>query len=342
MAGMAGPWFRKERNKYYCKIKGRKFALSSNKKIAYRQWDKLRKSNIQAFPKGKPELLENTWEWYFNTYRVANKSNTIETDEQAYRRIEKFFKPNYPIRSLNRSVIKRFENWLILSGGVNGRPLSKTTVNITRSVMKTFIRTLVEEGILEKDPTFKWKKHRVAQKKVYLLSIEEKDKIIEASKGTQFQEIIPIMFYTGTARREICGEILISKGFIQSERHKASNNLGIPIADDLKPFIAHLKAGTHRLWKGHEDQFSHKFRKFMDSIGFSQIKPHDIRHNVATLGLNAGFAPGAVASLLGQRDGGITLLKTYQHLVAKINEEIVNNIWKQKGPQKGPESLETA
>ncbi len=67
-------------------------------------------------------------------------------------------------------------------------------------------------------------------------------------------------------------------------------------------------------------------RKFAVGLGLDLSYPHALRHHFASVALAAGFSPAEVARMLGHRDGGALLLKTYAHVIKDVLDYKVSRL----------------
>ena len=67
-------------------------------------------------------------------------------------------------------------------------------------------------------------------------------------------------------------------------------------------------------------------RKFADGLGLDLRYPHALRHHFASVALAAGLSAAEVARMLGHRDGGALVLRTYAHVVRDVLHQKVSQL----------------
>lgn len=137
---------------------------------------------------------------------------------------------------------------------------------------------------------------------------------------------VPIMFYTGISRAEICSPLAIYPDKIQYRRQKTGRLITVPVAEGLRPHIAHLPRGLQRvvLWQNLRTLSWH-FRMIAEASGYPHITPHKVRHTFATLLVEEGVPLETVSELLGHSDISVTK-RFYAHISDRNKRAAVNTL----------------
>lgn len=217
--------------------------------------------------------------------------------------------------------MQEFKNYE--AGGVNS--------HIRR--VKGFFKTLVKWDFITDDPSKFLKQCKVVKKLVPLLSKEERQKLCDfAQKYPKLKYAIPIMFFTGIARKEITSNLNISEDSIFYIRKKTNKPVTVFISDLLRPYIQDLPLGINRIFKCQPRHFSRLFEKFFkdaqnEKITDQAITPHTIRHNFTVWYLQASNGDyESCAEILGHADHGVTILKNYSQYIPQRTRAVLNNI----------------
>jgi hypothetical protein len=64
-------------------------------------------------------------------------------------------------------------------------------------------------------------------------------------------------------------------------------------------------------------------RRFANGLGIGLTYPHALRHHLASVALAGGFSAAEVALMLGHKDGGALVLRTYGHVIRSVLDEKV-------------------
>jgi integrase len=132
-----------------------------------------------------------------------------------------------------------------------------------------------------------------------------------------------IQYYTGIGRAEICGPIGLSDGTLTYRRKKTGKLKVIKISEALRPYLAHLPQGIHRIvpWTS-VDTYSHKFAEIAEKAGLD-ISPHKLRHAFAGHALNHHARLEDVSELMDHSSVDITK-RFYGHISDERQEQTIN------------------
>lgn len=116
---------------------------------------------------------------------------------------------------------------------------------------------------------------------------------------------------------------------IRQSKTEAGRNRIIPIHDRILPFVENFRqiTSTHLIeYNNHPltyAQYAEIFSKVMHMISAEKHTTHDCRHTVASLLDTAGANPASVRSILGHKNGDITL-RVYTHKSLRELRKAIN------------------
>lgn len=200
--------------------------------------------------------------------------------------------------------------------------LKLSSISRKLSVLKSFFGWLIEEEIIQKDPTRKVKPPRKEKRLPKALTVEELEMIREACKTPRERALVEVLYATGGRLSEIQGlnrrdidwqnksakvigkgdkerEVYFSwKALYHLKKYLNSRNDAVPalFVTQRQPVRRLSKRGIQR-----------EIKIIAERAGIQKnVHPHVFRHTFATLTLNNGADLVAVQSLLGHSDPGTT------------------------------------
>ncbi len=221
------------------------------------------------------------------------------------------------------------------------RGLASASVCRARSSLRTYFSFLIEEGLLEEDPTEGLRSPRIGRTLPTVLSPHQMEALLEApsmdSPGYwRDRAILEVLYVTGIRVSELIGlrisDLDLATG-ICTVFGKGSKErmipLGIPACEALERYLREIRPGSHL------GQGEGKGRIFLNSRGRplsrttvwslvrnaayaagikTKVSPHTLRHTFATHLLEGGADLVAVQELLGHADIGTTQIYTHVDL----------------------------
>lgn len=136
---------------------------------------------------------------------------------------------------------------------------------------------------------------------------EEIQKLLEACKDDPvFKYTIPLGYYLGISRNELCGTIKKYKDMIIYRRLKTKHEIIAPICEGLSKYIGNLPDGEYNFvpWK-HPRTYSQNYERICKMAGV-RSSPHRLRHSCGTHIMSAGGNISAVQKLLGHSQASTT------------------------------------
>lgn len=110
---------------------------------------------------------------------------------------------------------------------------------------------------------------------------------------------------------------------------KTNRKITIPpfLAEELKEYCSHLYGimPNERMFRFTKSYMEHEIVRGIKETGVKRIRIHDLRHSHASLLVELGFQPLAIAERLGHEKIETTL-NTYSHLYPNKQAELANRL----------------
>ena len=282
--------------------------------------------NFQSYLKGFAAYLK--LERSLSKHSIDAYLTDVDKLIQFYLATEKEFN----LSTINLKDLREFITWL------NEIGMQSNTQARVISGLKAFFMYLLQEEIIDEDPTALLEAPKLTRKLPDTLSIEEINKLIsaiDASKpeGMRNKNIIEMLYGCGLRVTELV-ELRISNIYVDSEFikviGKGNKERIVPIGSValhlLDIYIKQVRVHL-TIKKGHEDFiFLNRFGSRLSRISvFNLIKslaeatgihknisPHTLRHSFATHLIEGGADLRAVQEMLGH--ASITTTEIYTHL----------------------------
>lgn len=261
-------------------------------------------------------LLIEKFKEEFLALRTDQVMNTQRADRLALKKFIEFY-GNKPMAGITKKVCTKYRLHLF------NLTLKPNSINCYLRHLRGAFKYAVDEAYIL--PVIDGKPNNIMEglkqyhvdhsQKVFMTKEEIRRLIDTAQKYEDIKTAIPVMVYTGIAREDILGQIMITEASIHYRRNKTGKMIEVPIHDELRPYISHLQPGIHRLVTAftHPDTMGHKFLEIVRESKIEGISTHKLRHTFATLLLEAGADIATVSELLGHSDISITK-KYYGHI----------------------------
>lgn len=110
---------------------------------------------------------------------------------------------------------------------------------------------------------------------------------------------------------------------------KSNRKITIPpfLAEELKEYCSHLYGimANERMFRFTKSYMEHEIVRGINETGVKRIRLHDLRHSHASLLVELGFQPLAIAERLGHEKIETTL-NTYSHLYPNKQAELADRL----------------
>jgi integrase len=283
-------------------------------------------------------------------------TNTAPRTSDGYRGIVKrYVDPAFGSVLLTRLTPRHVQG---LYTGMLERGLSPTTVLQTHRVLREALTHAVRWGLLSRNVTDAIDPPRKATREMTPMDEEQARRFMEAVEDSEWGLPFKVLLYTGLRRSELTGlkwsnidleraalsvtqtvQRLKGKGLVDMDPKspRSKRRVSLPSSAVAALRQQRSKQAAQRLlagpaWLGHDyvfttaegrpiapDRLSAAFQRISNSLGFKNIRLHDLRHTHATLMLKMGIHPKIVSERLGHASIGITL-DTYSHVLPGLQE----------------------
>lgn len=267
---------------------------------------------IRLYERGEKKPFRTFKEEYFQGCK-----HLAPATQRAYRlaieKFEEFYGGDRPMYGITKGILRNYASHL--------RHLypDKQTANDYIRALKTALYVAVEDGLL--NTPIRILKQKKTDKKKYGMEKWQVKALLEAALKDEIMKVaIPLAVYCGMSRSDIIQSIIIKEHEILYKRVKTGATVVVPILDELRPYIAHLKAdGIYKLvpWKDPRT-YAKKFEAIVANAGLKGmgITPHKVRHTFAATMLQSGRPVNQVSQWLGHRQVSTTL-DYYGHYIDK-------------------------
>jgi integrase/recombinase XerD len=270
-------------------------------------------------------------------------SNTIDAYERDIVQFTRFVKKEErKIEDINESDISHFIQSISKPG------LAPTSLSRKISSLKNFFKFLLEERIIDRDPTRVIEAPRIERKLPEVLDINEIEKILEQPDikeplGLRDRAALELLYACGLRISELLDlkieNIDFNEGFLICYG-KGNKERVIPIGKCALEFLTqYLGKGRRKLDKGKGNGilflsirgnrisrmgFWKRFREYCKKAGISKnVTPHTFRHSFATHLLEGGADLRVVQTLLGHND--ISTTQIYTHVTKDYLKKVIRD-----------------
>lgn len=221
------------------------------------------------------------------------------------------------------------------------------TISRNRAAIKTFMKFLVNEGILDNNPSENLQSPRLSRKLPMTLTMEQVDNLLQKPRikttiGLRDRAMLEVLYASGLRVSELVsldvGDMELSKGFIRCYG-KGSKERIVPLGSMAIFFVTqYLEQARVKLIKkpGEKAVFVNNMgnrltrqglwkilKKYARAAGISEITPHTLRHSFATHLLENGADLRAVQEMLGHAD--ISTTQIYTHVTNSHLRKVYDN-----------------
>lgn len=345
-----GKWYVKC---YYTDWKGEKHQRKKRgfeKQSEAKEWERNFLETQQA---DLSMLFENFIQVYNEDIRHRIREHTfIQKQYIINKKLLPFF-GKLPVSQITPAHVRKWQNELLSYHDAEGRPYSETYLKTINNQLTAILNYAVRYYNLKENPCKKagsiGKSHAdemnfwtVEEFKTFLSIIEDKP---------QSKAGFMILYYTGLRigellALEVCDIDLANKTINVNKSYQRINNrdvitppktpkstriVTIPdfLADELRTYMQQLyKPHKHdRIFPYTKYFFEHEMIRGTKSGAVKKIRLHDLRHSHASLLIELGCTPLAIADRLGHEKVETTL-NTYSHLFPNKRQEVAESLQK--------------
>lgn len=337
LMGITKPTFRKDTGDAFCRVDGRRVSLQckwtdkTQLVINYQHILDQYNLNLELIQPGEIYLSQAIAKYLKSRRNLNSKSQ--KTDRRTLKYFRDFLKETYNLNDCKMKAInlEKLEFWTVWLS----KKMTDNSVHVYQTYLKTFFNTLDrwtqeagKTGIryLEFNPVRYYKRVRKEQKKIILLSEDEKQDLIEkAQTHPILKTVIPVCIYTGIPIKEICSPVVINNDEFHYKRNKTRKQVTIPIHPRLKLYLGQTNRIVS-LCKVSSTTLSHAHKKFVSQSKYGGLTMHQYRHNFAIALLRNNVRVDVVADLLGHSDHGVTVLKNYARFIKQDKLEAIRKL----------------
>ena len=253
-------------------------------------------------------------------------------------------KINKSVRQIETNDIRTY-----ISNYENETSAGKVTLDNIRRIISSFFAWLEDENYIVKSPARRIHKIRVGKTVKDVYSDEELERMRDSCNNSRDLAIIDILSSTGIRVGELVNLnisdidlekriISISKSYQRLDGKdvitppktpKSNRKITIPpfLVEELKEYCSHLYGimPNERMFRFTKSYMEHEIVRGIKETGVKRIRIHDLRHSHASLLVELGFQPLAIAERLGHEKIETTL-NTYSHLYPNKQAELANRL----------------
>ena len=318
------------------------------------QWEKDFLQKMQ----GTPEMtLETFSTLYLDDIKLNCKPVTYRTRES---RVRCWIVPYFaktPLNSITALDVKNWQNWLKKSEtvrlDVNGEPMKKALstgyIGTLHRELSTMMNYAIKYYGLTKNPCVDAGNVRKSRKRsLTFWTLDQFEKFIATfNDDDRFRTAFLTLYWTGMRVGELQAltvedvtdkTIRISKTFhivngehvvttTKTQKGNRTVSINQALAEDLKKHISRLykPAPTDRVFTMTPSSYGKIMKEHTELAGLPEIRVHDIRHSHASLLIEMGFSPVAIADRLGHEKVSTTL-DIYSHLYPSKQDELAEKL----------------
>lgn len=269
---------------------GRKEAMKIEKELQ----DSRNAKVLTELLRGKKHEIEPYIKLYLERRKLTVAKNTWIADTNSLQKFKKFcLNHNLTfIQSITFDHLDEFKAQLLTE-------LKPNSVGVHLRHLKIFFSMAEQKEIITKNPMRFLKMPKCGDPDTKFHSEEEIIQILlRCMNEPVFKYTIPISYYLGISRNDICKTIKKYNGMLIYRRAKTKHEIIVPISKELDSYIHDLPDGDLNLVPWHVDTYSHKYAELCKEAGVKS-STHMMRHSCATHIMLHGGNIKHVKELLG-------------------------------------------
>ncbi len=327
------PWYRNEKNSWYCWIHGKQTALgvrgASSEREAIRAWH-LRMTGAPpkpqpCLPTPLPCLPVLTVKSLVDAFLADAETRLKAATVKLYTDNLKVLVGEFGTADAGKITHQQLSLWLLKSWG------NSTTKAIRIRSCGACFGWAVRQDLLEKNPVVKVAKPRGQSRADAVITPEEHGKLLAAAAPC-FRPVLEILWATGCRPSEACSMTVenfdVANSVVVLKIHKNDRHgkprlifLTPAVCDLLKILAAKVGAGHLLLSRGGvawtAANVTHAMWRLRKATGVKKIA-YGYRHTFATRALSRGVPDSHVAGLLGHSSTAM-VHKHYSHLTSQAD-----------------------
>ena len=296
-------------------------------------------------------LFQDFVELYFEDMSHRLKESTIISKHYM---VDKKILPVFgkiPINEITPKDIRKWQNSLTAYRDENGKPYSQTYLKAINNQLTAMFNYAVKYYDLRDNPCRKagsigksqagerqfWTKQEFKQ---FLVTVEDKPEARMAFlllywTGMRIGELLALTYNDIDLEKRT---ISINKSYQRLDGRdiitppktpKSKRIVTIPpfLAEELRDYMSHLYGimADERMFRFTKSYMEHEIIRGIKASGVKRIRLHDLRHSHASLLVEMGFTPLAIADRLGHEKIETTL-NTYSHLYPNKQGELADRL----------------
>lgn len=258
-----------------------------------------------------------------------------------------------PVSEITPALIRKWQNELIAYKDEDGKPYSETYLRTINNQISAIMNYAVRYYGLRDNPCRKagsiGKSH--AEEMQFWTTEEFKKFLEKISDKPQSRAGFLVLYYTGIRIGELLAleyadidfkgrKMTINKSYQRLDTKdvitppktpKSIREISLPefLVDELKTYTEKLYGlrKHDRIFPYTKHFFEHEMKRGTKDREVKKIRLHDIRHSHASLLIELGFSPLAIADRLGHEKVETTL-NTYSHLFPHKRDEVADKLQK--------------
>ena len=253
---------------------------------------------------------------------------------------------HYTLADVTPALIAEYRDKLYRKGTVKRENLAPATVNRYLAALSIAFSTAVKEwGWLDDSPMRKVKKLKEPKGRVRFLSEFERNRLLNACKGSQnpyLYTIVILALSTGVRKMELLNitwdDVDVKRRTITLHDTKNGERRALPLAGPALELIQKMarvrrRIDTRMVFPGGKDpskpiNIRDSWEKALEAAEIEDFRFHDLRHSTASYLAMDGASLAEIAEVLGHKT--LQMVKRYAHLseqhtagvVARMNEKI--------------------
>jgi len=263
--------------------------------------------------KVKRFTLENAVDQWLSKRIGKMAKKTIEINESGLSYFVKYIGKNQPLETITTNHIESFTDWL------DGKGLSKTTINIHLRTIKAMFRYYLQVDKLNKIPHIQ--QLSIPKTEPIYITDDEFQSIMELEELDDFYKRV-FLFYreTGMRLNEPMMSVLDGSWIDIPNTSKSKKGRNIKLDTAMQSIFNEIKEWLNNGYgsglKDQGDHFSKMFKKCLRNIGADESKHfHSLRHTFAVRRLIQGTSIYKLKLLLGH--GSVTTTEVYSNMNLK-------------------------